>query len=1694
MKKLTLLLVAITISLFSVATYAAPMVGVVKRAIQYGEHVVVLTHEADGTPHIYRVTNGEATAVSLTGVVARDPDNLGDYLSISDIAVTEDGKLVACNYIRCQYSDAQLVTGYKRGTSRFYIWDDIAGDPSVWFTAQTTGNSNVADVGRTFALKGTSQNAEILITAVHNNNRAVRMDLHKVVNGSYDKNSYFNFGLHTTEAYYKEPSQGVQFELNASATIGNWYLEGELSEPSEFVVPAGKGDAYSASAVLAEGTLGKKYNGATYLTVNGKHVMVAPYADGSGNVAGVKVLDITNGLNAAELKETINLATPVAATAAATAVKADGNMLTITLVTDATLHTLTTTPDHPEEIVGVVKRAIQLGEDIIVLTHEADGTPHIYRVTNGEVSIISQEGVLARDPENKGDYLSISDIAVTTDGKLVACNYIRCQNADAQVDTGYKRGTNRFYIWDDLAGGAREWFTEEFAANSYRADMGYTMALNGSSTACNILVTGRHYNVNGEAGGADGSVRMNYFTIANGIKSSRIYQGYTIEDKKATYYTYTIGEDLQLSASPKGAGHFIMDAGKMVPSEFQVGANATDVTVLGRMDAATLPAQYNGATYLSIRGMHLMVAPYADGSGNVAGVKVLDITTGLDAAELKATADLDAPVAATATATAVQVDGNTLTITLITDATLHTLTTTIEIPEEIVGVVKRAIQLGEDIIVLTHEADGTPHIYRVTNGVATAISQKNVVARDPENLGDYLSISDIAITDDGKLVACNKVVCQNEDKYVDAGYKRGTTRIYKWDDLAGNPKVWFTSQLSSSWFRSIQGHTMAIKGTSTNAYIFITGVTANTADNGFRYTLFTIKDGTHSASFGAREDNYTTDIIGQNYELNASPFGETNYFVDGNLVEPFEIFIPDLSQSNKDVAEGTKLAAGTLGKTYNGVTYLTVNGKHLMVAPYADVSGKVGGVRVMDITNGLGAAKWLKNGVLTTPVAATAAATAVKADGNTLTVTLITDATLHTFHITLEEAPVATALNPYAYNLTATWDLASKTFTTHYTLNADAKEVYITLSDGDVEYIRKQSTGITRGAHTYAITLTDDELAQLPSNKALTWNVIAVSDKRTEVAECATNYDLFYPTSIDIDNNPKNTSFGRILVTESRHSVKHTDGYLSTGYGAGIYAFNPDFTPAANGTDPGYNGGNTFTNTRADKPDDPEAHAYAPRRVRISDDGRIFVTSLNTNGDVLWEVNPDNMNTWTKVFTGLTQDAKKDLYNGSTFVAGPNAGFDVRGSGADLKLLMLSANTDTYGISYQGFRVSEYNLGTATTWNAAPSKAFPHDNTGPGKSYFLAATNAQVQYDKDGGVWYIQHRSISTETSPGLVHFTAEGVEDYKELRHNTNNAGFRFNSDFTKVVIAGDPTNSALKAIVYAVSKDADGKPVLTEESSINMSTVGRTQNDFAWDYANNLYVVGDANNKLVAYAMPYSGEVTTPGASQHIFRVVEGVTVDETANNTTALAEYVGKEVIATVTRSFGPNKYLTLTLPFDMNATQIRNVFGNATVYALYHVVEYNATEVHLQFTPVSTITAGTPYILATATSGYDAEDGFTMEDVEIDLSLKPVTSGDVTMVPVLDAGGTLDQSDEYFLSGNALYCAGTNSRTILGLRAYFESTSPLPIRARVVFQDNEATSIPMVEAQSENQVRKVLKDGQLIIIRGEEMYNMQGQRME
>ena len=459
----------------------------------------------------------------------------------------------------------------------------------------------------------------------------------------------------------------------------------------------------------------------------------------------------------------------------------------------------------------------------------------------------------------------------------------------------------------------------------------------------------------------------------------------------------------------------------------------------------------------------------------------------------------------------------------------------------------------------------------------------------------------------------------------------------------------------------------------------------------------------------------------------------------------------------------------------------------------------------------------------------------------------------HTIYI-----PEPTVLNPFAYALSSVLSEDATMLTVNYSLNANAKAVDLVILDGDSVLNTIACDGIYKGSYTVNVPT-----AELPTGVELTWKVVVTGTSVTAPVENPVNYSLYHPSAVDIDNNPENPTFGLILTNEGMQKVKNVTGYLSSGYGAGIYAFTPDFMPIKNGENPGFNGGVEFTEGRADN---ASATAYSPRRIRISEDGRIFVTSLNTDGNYLWEVNADNMNEWTPVFKGDTLNAQAELLTAdSAFIAAPNAGFDVKGSGENLQLAMYSVNlSGITAAAMGGFRLHEYNLGTATEWTTAPSKALVE-----GK-YAINYTGTQVEYDNEGGLWIASYRGTASDANPGIVHINAQGVEDAKLVWNNVRQAGIRFNKDFTKLVVAGN-NGSAKKATVYTISKDANGAPVLTEELVINMATVGNNLNDFAWDYAGNLYSCGNSSEKIVSWALPYSGVVATPAAAKYAFQIEE-------------------------------------------------------------------------------------------------------------------------------------------------------------------------------------------------------------------------------
>lgn len=469
-------------------------------------------------------------------------------------------------------------------------------------------------------------------------------------------------------------------------------------------------------------------------------------------------------------------------------------------------------------------------------------------------------------------------------------------------------------------------------------------------------------------------------------------------------------------------------------------------------------------------------------------------------------------------------------------------------------------------------------------------------------------------------------------------------------------------------------------------------------------------------------------------------------------------------------------------------------------------------------------------------------------------------------------------LAPFAYDLCTTTTGEGGRTKLHFMLNAHARRVQVWLIDEETkqeillrDYPNEKSdpkdfVPYHPEGYGTVITTEDVEALGLKYGKNYSWRV-DVWGKKVAAPNCVKSYSFYHPSAVDIDNNPENPNFGMILTNECQHDVKTISGYMGTGYGAGIYAFTADFKPVKNADEQyGFNGGNVFTTKRAD---DSSKTAYAPRRIRISDDGRIFVTSLNTNGKVLWEVSSSNLNNWTEVISGNRKgttgnDVNAVVNASATYLGGPNIGFDVRGSESELRLIMLSGSVNSYYYA----KCHEYNLGRGTQWNISPSKTVLD-----GK-YIINHLHSHVTYDQEGGVWFSQYRSAASDAQPSLVHINANGNEDFKEKISNRIGGGFRFNHDFSKVIIA-DPVGVKRTATIYTVSKDASGKPVLTEDLVVDMSLIGSNLNDFAWDYAGNLYACGNSNEKVAAYVMPRSAEerVSTPAREEYMVNLTQPV-----------------------------------------------------------------------------------------------------------------------------------------------------------------------------------------------------------------------------
>lgn len=490
-------------------------------------------------------------------------------------------------------------------------------------------------------------------------------------------------------------------------------------------------------------------------------------------------------------------------------------------------------------------------------------------------------------------------------------------------------------------------------------------------------------------------------------------------------------------------------------------------------------------------------------------------------------------------------------------------------------------------------------------------------------------------------------------------------------------------------------------------------------------------------------------------------------------------------------------------------------------------------------------------------------------------------------------ALMAGAQNPFAYNISSEAVAADATeMTLHYTLNADAVNVGVTFYADGEEVSKVAINGEnTKGEHSTTVSLEG-----LPTGKEITWAVFAEGQALSAPTEFTpfkkpdgSALGIWGPYGIAVDNNPQSAHFGRILFTDSHAGVLGNSSYFSVsdGVGLGVYELDPqlNFVKNAAGTY-GYDGGIGWTkkNYQDYNIGSGNSQIFGPKRVKISKDGRIFVSVADLDHSPIYELNPDNLNEWTAVFPGEYAFGSDNAWimNGEEKIATAVHGFDVTGEGENLRLLVHS-NDMGYAFSAAHNYTIEYALGTAKQITEPGTVIEPLSG---GYAETQNPQYSEVAYDPDGkGMWYLQYRELQAEGATNhtnWAHFTF-GQEDL-DLKENATNgytrqgAGITFSPDGTQLVVAANNRMAA----VYKVGGEGEadiqaGNMKLTKLYDLPFAfRTSRTDplNAIAMDLAGNVYSCTNNAEKIGYVSLPREEPVCeVPARAEFAFTLGEVV-----------------------------------------------------------------------------------------------------------------------------------------------------------------------------------------------------------------------------
>ena len=570
---------------------------------------------------------------------------------------------------------------------------------------------------------------------------------------------------------------------------------------------------------------------------------------------------------------------------------------------------------------------------------------------------------------------------------------------------------------------------------------------------------------------------------------------------------------------------------------------------------------------------------------------------------------------------------------------------------------------------------------------------------------------------------------------------------------------------------------------------------------------------------------------------------------------------------------------------------------------------------------------------------------------------------LATWAQTNSTAGLAYTLNPYAYDLAIkSWDPATRMLTVTFKLNAVPNldgDGYNSVTDGEPNGIQIYAVnprtgeefriggpgradiqkGTQDGVYEYTMNLSagttvggNAATKQLPLDEPLTWKVrvkgrnkgSGFTAPRHVTARPADFKRPRYVLGVSIGKNPLSPNFGKMFTTEledgsSSSSTSSTWYWLYNALYDANYKESHRRMPAVLEFTPQLK----FKGVHKKYIDDGASNSHfslqkysEPHRVRVSEDGRIFVSSYHQGaGAAVKEYLGNNtFRTVIKFDASINNDNQNSTeYPTNSKYNRRAVDFDVKGSGDDLNILVAwvkpkgspaTGNNKQWNTSIE---IYEYKVG----------KEYDIDQTNGGtlvaryiesnpsnhlcgflfQSYYATGYCAQraligVGYGSgnndiwlkvDPGVNFgesvpqarIMYFNKQKGLAPQKVSELAVG-ERFEVVAYDGMPAGefygggsfiVKDNKLYTYVAISA--SNSAGKLRIYTINNDGS----LSKDTDISLNVSAPWANGFAIDYANNLYMVSEWLGDIKTISLPYSGTIETPAPTNSTFTIAKPV-----------------------------------------------------------------------------------------------------------------------------------------------------------------------------------------------------------------------------